>query len=94
MAFPDLPTVAESGVPGYDFTLWLGLAAPAATPAEIIQQLNKTLNGVLQQKDLQARMQTQSIDTLSSTPREFAEKIKRDRVIYTRLVKDAGAAAE
>ena len=93
-AFPDLPTVEESGVPGYDFALSLGLAVPAATAASIIMQLNKSLVRVLQDKLLQERFAAQSIEVLTSTPQEFAEKIKRDIGIYAKLVKTAGARAE
>lgn len=93
-AFPDLPTVAESGVPGYEFTLWLGLAAPAGTPDPVIQQLSRTLVKALQERDLQEQLTIQSVSTLSSTPQELAEKIKRDMVVYARLVKDSGARAE
>lgn len=93
-AFPDLPTVSESGVPGYEFTLWLGLAAPAATAAAIVQQLNQLLVKTLQNKVLHERFAAQSIEVISSTPQEFAEKIKRDMVIYARLVKDSGARVE
>jgi len=93
-AFPDLPTVAESGVPGYEFTLWLGLAAPAGTPDPVIQQLSRALIKALQSRDLQEQLANQSVDTLASTPQELAEKIKRDRVIYAKLVKDSGARAE
>jgi tripartite-type tricarboxylate transporter receptor subunit TctC len=89
-AFPNLPTVAESGVPGYEFSLWMGLAAPASTPSPIIQQLNKSLVSALQNKDLQSSMQAQSFDTMSSTPQEFSQKIKRDIGIYAKLVKSAG----
>lgn len=93
-AFPDLPTVAESGVPGYEFTLWLGLAVPAGTPDPVVQQLSKALIKSLQTKDLQEQLANQSMDTLSSTSQEFAEKIKRDMVIYARVVKEAGARAD
>ena len=93
-AFPELPTVAESGVPGYDFTLWLGLATPSATPASIVQQLNKILVKALHEKFLHERFAAQSIEVLTSTPQEFAEKIKRDMVVYAKLVRDAGARAE
>lgn len=93
-AFPDLPTVAESGVPGFEFTLWLGLAVPAGTPDALIEQLSKALMKALQARDLQEQLAIQSVDTLGSTPEEFAEKIRRDRVVYARLVKDAGARAE
>jgi tripartite-type tricarboxylate transporter receptor subunit TctC len=93
-AFPDLPTVAESGVPGYEFTLWLGLAVPGATPASIVQPLNKSLVKTLQDKILHERFAAQSIDVLTSTPQEFADKIKHDIGIYAKLVKAAGARVE
>lgn len=93
-AFPDLPTVAEAGVPGYEFTLWLGLAAPAGTPDPVIQQLSRALINALQSGDLKEQLALQSVDTLASTPQELAEKIKRDRVIFAKLVKDSGARAE
>ncbi len=93
-AFPDLPTVAESGVPGYEFTLWLGLAAPAGTADAVIQQLSRALIKTLQARDLQEQLAIQSVDTVSSTPQELAEKIKRDMVIYAKVVKESGARAE
>ena len=93
-AFPDIPTVSESGVPGYEFVLWLGLAAPAGTPNAIVRQLNHALAKILQAKDLQDLLFEQSVEPLSSTPLELAEKIKRDLVIYAKLVQDAGARAE
>lgn len=89
-AFPELPTVAESGVPGYDFSLWLGLAVPAATPAAIVQLLNKSLTSALQDKLLQDRFTAQSIEVLSSTTQTFADKIKSDMGVYAKLVKDTG----
>ena len=93
-AFPDIPTVSESGVPGYEFVLWLGLAAPAGTPDAIVRQLNDALAKILQAKDLQDLLLAQSVEPLASTPQELAEKIKRDLVIYAKLVHDAGARAE
>ena len=93
-AFPELPTVAESGVPGYEFTLWLGLAAPAGTADAIIGQLSRALAGSLQRKDLRDQLASQSIQPSPSTSGEFAEKIRRDQVVYARLVKDAGVRAE
>lgn len=93
-AFPDLPTVAESGVPGYEFTLWLGLAAPAGTPDAVIQQLSKALVKALQAKDLQEQLAMQSVDTWSSTSQELAEKIRRDLIVYARVVKESGARAD
>lgn len=93
-AFPAIPTVAESGVPGYEFVLWLGLAAPAGTPDAVILLLNSTLTKLLQTQDLRELLAVQSVEPTSSTPRELADKIKRDLVIYAKLVKDSGARAE
>ncbi len=93
-AFPELPTVAESGVPGYEFTLWLGLAAPAGTPEALIQQLSQSLIKSLQAKDLQDQLVSQSVEPSSSTPQEFAQRIRRDMAVYAKLVKEAGARAE
>jgi tripartite-type tricarboxylate transporter receptor subunit TctC len=93
-AFSDIPTVSESGVPNYEFVLWLGLAAPAGTPDAIVQQLNDALAKILQGKDLRDRLIAQSVKPLASTPQELADKIKRDLVIYAKLVHDAGARAE
>jgi tripartite-type tricarboxylate transporter receptor subunit TctC len=93
-AFPDIPTVSESGVPDYEFVLWLGLAAPAGTPDAIVRQLNDALAKILQAKDLRELLIAQSVEPLSNTPQELAEKIKRDLVIYAKLVHDAGARAE
>jgi tripartite-type tricarboxylate transporter receptor subunit TctC len=93
-AFPDLPTVAESGVPGYEFILWLGLAAPAGTPDAVIQQLSNALIKALQARELQEQLANQSVDALSSTPQELGEKIKRDMIVYGRLVRESGARAE
>ena len=74
--------------------LVLWLAAPAGTPDPVIQQLSRTLVKALQERDLQEQLTIQSVSTLSSTPQELAEKIKRDMVVYARLVKDSGARAE
>ena len=93
-AFPELPTVEESGVPGYDFTLWLGLAAPAATPGAVIQPLGAALLKALHARDLQERFAAQSVEALTATPQEFAEKIRREMVVYEKLVKASGAAAQ
>ena len=93
-AFPDLPTVAESGVPGYEFTLWLGLAAPAGTADAVIQQLSRALTKSLQTRELQEQLAVQSVDTLSSTPNELAEKIRRDMASYGKVVEESGARAE
>lgn len=93
-AFPELPTVAESGIPGYEITLWLGLAAPAGTPDSVIQRLSETLVKVLQSSDVRSKLSAQSVEPTSSTPKELGEMIKRDLVAYAKITKQSGASAE
>ncbi len=93
-AFPDVPTVAESGVPGYDFTLWLGLAAPAGTPPAIVQRLSDLLVKTVQFPDVRNKLTTQSVEPVTSTPKELADRITRELVIYSKVVKESGATAE
>lgn len=93
-AFPDLPTVAESGVPGYEFTLWLGLAAPGATPPAIVQRLSDMLVKTVQSPDVRTKLVAQSVEPVTSTPRELADRIARDIIAYTKVVKESGARAE
>jgi tripartite-type tricarboxylate transporter receptor subunit TctC len=92
--FPELPTVAESGVPGYEFTLWLALGAPSATPQPIVRRLSEALRSALQAPDLQQRLRTQAVEPLSSSAEALAAKIKSEQVIYARIVKESGARAE
>ncbi len=93
-AFPDVPTVAESGVPGYDFTLWLGLAAPAGTPPAIIQRLSDALIESVQSTDVRTKLIAQSVEPLTSTPRELTDRIAKDIIVYSKIVKESGATAE
>jgi len=93
-AFPELPTIAESGVPGYEFILWLGLAAPTGTQEVVIQQLSDALARALQFSDVQEQLTQQSVDSAASTPKELGERIKRDLAVYAKLVKESGARAE
>ncbi len=93
-AFPDVPTVAESGAPGYDFTLWLGLAAPGGTPQTIVQRLSDTLVKTVQTPDVRTKLLAQSVEPLYSTPKELADRIIRELVVYAKVVKESGATAE
>lgn len=93
-AFPELPTVAEAGIPGYEITLWLGLAAPAGTPDSVIQRLSEALARALQSSDVRSKLAAQSVEPVSSTPRELGEMIKRDLVAYAKITKQSGASAE
>src|SRR5512146_98735 len=75
LGMPDLPTVAESGVPGYDVTSWNGMLAPAGTPAAIIKRLNAELNKIISVPDMRSRMLTNGYEPVGGPPEKFGELI-------------------
>lgn len=77
---PDLPTVAESGYPGYDVALWYALVAPGATPAPVVEKLNAALRDVLKDPEFQAKMLGSGVDILAGSPADAARYIARERV--------------
>ena len=89
-ALPDVPTIAESGVPGYDVTNWFGVLAPGPTPKPIVARLNKEIVQHLRSADLKARLAAEGADPVGSTPAEFEQVIRRDIDKYVRIVKAAG----
>ena len=91
---PDLPTVAEAGVPGYEVMVWFGLVAPAGTPREIVQKLNAEVLKILAMPDVRERFLAQGVEPLGSTPEQFAEHIKAQMAKWGKVVRDAGVIAE
>ncbi|MGH8633114.1 MAG: Bug family tripartite tricarboxylate transporter substrate binding protein [Burkholderiales bacterium] len=87
--FPDLPTVTESGVPGFDLSTWWGLVAPAAVNKDVIARLHGETVKVLRQKDVADRIADQGAEVAGSTPAEFAAFIRAEREKYARIVKEA-----
>lgn len=90
--FPDLPTVAESGVPGYEFSLWLGLTAPAGTPEAVIQRLHDGVVKSLQSESVRSALVAQSVEPLTLAPAAFARRIAADFITYENIVKQSGAS--
>ena len=86
--FPAVPTVAESGLPGYASVGWFGLLAPAHTPKDIVAKLNKTVVEIMGEKDVIDRMATLGAEPEPQTPDEFARYIDEDVAKWTRLVKE------
>jgi tripartite-type tricarboxylate transporter receptor subunit TctC len=86
-AMPDLPTVAEAGVPGYAVDLWYGVFAPAGTAADIVSLLNQTINAQMQSAEVQERMNTLGFQTWTGTPQLLAEQLRRDLVQYADIVR-------
>ena len=93
-AVPELPTVAEAGVPGYSIVLWYGLMAPGATPAELVTRLNGEIAKVLNDAGIRTRLATQGVDAAGSTSAAFAALIASDLKKYADLIKRAGMKAE
>lgn len=91
---PELPTIAESGVPGFEVTAWTGLCAPAALPKPLIAKLNADMVKVLSMPDTQRRLAEQGVDAASTTPEKFSEFIKSEIVKWAKVVKDAGITPE
>jgi tripartite-type tricarboxylate transporter receptor subunit TctC len=91
---PELPTVAESGVPGYVALGWFGLLAPAATPATVVGRLSADANRVLAEPEVRAKMQALGADPGGNTPEEFARFIREDQAKWSKLMRDAGIRAE
>jgi tripartite-type tricarboxylate transporter receptor subunit TctC len=88
---PELPTVAESGLPGYELTNWIGMFAPAATPHAIVLRLNRDIAAILGSPDMQERFRLQGLDLVSSTPEEFAAFVRAELAKWRRVVKESGA---
>lgn len=93
-ALPDVPTVAESGLAGYTITIWLGLFAPARTPAAIIARLNQEFVKALSAPDVVARLRDFNYDVVKSTPEEFARVIARDREEFGKVIREANIKAD
>jgi tripartite-type tricarboxylate transporter receptor subunit TctC len=93
-AFPELPTLAESGLPGYDASTWGGILAPAGTPKAIVEKLNLAINDALKLPDVRTRLQAAGIEIQSSTPEQFGEVIKVEIEKWGRVVKEAGIQPE
>jgi tripartite-type tricarboxylate transporter receptor subunit TctC len=91
---PELPTIAEAGVPGYESSTWFGPLAPARTPREIIVRLNAELVKILQRPDVRARFAADGVEALGSTPEEFGAYIKSEIERWGRVIKAAGVRPE
>jgi tripartite-type tricarboxylate transporter receptor subunit TctC len=90
---PDVPTVAESGVPGFEAGSWYGLLAPAATPRAIVDKLNREIARIVQLPDVRERLTAEAFDIPVDTPEQFAAYIKADVVKWAKVVKASGVKA-
>jgi tripartite-type tricarboxylate transporter receptor subunit TctC len=93
-ALPEFPTMAESGVAGYEATSWQGLVAPAATPRPIIVKLNSEIRRALQLPEIGARLAAEGSEAGATTPDEFGAYIRREIVKWSKVVKESGIRIE
>ena len=93
-ALPEFPTVAESGVPGYESSSWQGIVVPAGTPPAIITRLHTELVKGLRAKDIGERLAAEGTDPGGNSPAEFGAYIKREIAKWAKVVKDAGIKTE
>lgn len=89
-ALPDLPTIAQAGVPGYEFNTWYGVLAPAGTPKPVIDRLNKAMVTALGDPDLAKKFQTAGLDPQPGPPGDFGKLIRSEIEKWRRVIKEAG----
>ena len=87
---PNVPTVAEAGLPGFDYNLWVGLFAPAGTPPEIVDKINKDVNHVLQLPDVKERLTNLGAEAMPMTPAEFKQFVRGEIEDSAKVIKAAG----
>ena len=94
IALPDVPTVAESGLPGFEVSNWIGLFAPAGTPADIVAKLNAEVQKIMQSPDVQKRLEAEGARFIPTTPGQFASFQREELIKWAKIIKDANIKAE
>jgi tripartite-type tricarboxylate transporter receptor subunit TctC len=93
-ALPDVPAIGESGLRGYDVSVWMGIVAPAATPPPVIAQLNRQIASILQLPDIRERLAVQGLEAVANTPAEFASYIAAEVRKWSAVIRQAGVTAD
>jgi len=93
-AMPDVPTIAEAGVPGYEVSNWWGILAPAGTPQPVLDRLYKEITALLDSADTRKRFELEGAEVVRMKPEEFASFVTRETEKWTRVVKEAGIKPE
>lgn len=89
-SLPNIPTIVESGVKGFEAITWFGFVVPAGTPSNIVQELNKNINQVLKQPEVKAKLMSDGGDVIGGTSEQFANLLSKDLVRWGKVVKDSG----
>jgi len=93
-SLPNVPTVAESGLPGFSYSLWGGLFAPAGTPQSVIDLLNREVNAIMNSPDIRARFEADGLAVPRNSPAEFADYVRSEAVKFDKLVREANIKVE
>jgi tripartite-type tricarboxylate transporter receptor subunit TctC len=91
---PNVPTIQESGVPGFDVNAWVGLMMPAGTPDAIVQRLNKEIAAIITSPEIKTRLSNDGSEVVASTPEAFAGHIRRELDKWGTVIRNAGIKAE
>ncbi len=91
---PDVPTIAEAGVPGYEATSWFGLFAPAGTPPAVVSKLNTAIVKVLAKADVKKKINEQGAEVYSETPEQFSAFIQKESLKWGKVVRESGASVD
>jgi tripartite-type tricarboxylate transporter receptor subunit TctC len=91
---PDVPTLQEAGVPGYELSVWFGILAPAGTPRDIVQRLNAEIVRILNSAEVKDRILKQGVEVQTSTPEQFDAFVKSEVGRWAKVIKDAGIKAD
>ena len=87
-ALPDVPTIAEAGIPGYEVSPWFATFAPAGTPAEVVNKLNKVLNGLMKDPETLKKLESIGAEPIGSTPQELATHLNKELTRWDKLIKE------
>ena len=93
-AAPEIPTIAESGLPGFEVTNWIGLFAPAGTPAEIVNRLNAEVMKIMRTPEVQKRLESEGARFTPMTPEQFGQYVRNEVAKWARVIREAGITAE
>jgi tripartite-type tricarboxylate transporter receptor subunit TctC len=91
---PDVPTIAEAGVPGYEAVNWWGMIVPAGTPQAVIERLRKELAGIQQSPEMQKRFEAEAVEAVQMGQAEFGRYIEQETVKWAQVIKEAGIKAQ
>ena len=91
---PEIPTVHESGLPGYEMGSWFGLLAPAGTPAAVITRLQQEITKIFKMSDVREKLFAQGVEPVGSTPQEFASFLQNETTVWAKVIKSSGLKPE